>query len=69
MCKFFVYLDLKHNRLVIVNEAIKNSDFLLLMDNNGMDSDTLHSFCKVFCIGYIMGSKNKTPINNINEFQ
>ena len=69
MYKFFVYLDLKSNRLMIVNEAIENNDFLQLMNNNGQDSNTLHSFCKLFCIGYIMGSNKKTPINDINEFK
>lgn len=69
MYKFFVYLDVKSNRLTILNEAIENNDYLHLMDNNGQDSNSLLSFCKLFCIGYIMGSNKKTPVNDINEFK
>jgi hypothetical protein len=69
MYKLFVYLDLKSNRLMIVNEQIENHYFLQLMNNDGQNLSMLYSFCKLFCIGYIMGSSKKTPINDINEFQ
>lgn len=69
MYKLFVYLDLKSNRLMIVNEQIENNNFFQLMKNNGQDLTMLYSCCKLFCIGYIMGSNKETPINDINEFQ
>jgi len=68
MYKHLVYLDTKANRLIIVNKAIQNDNFVQLMNNNGPDEKELLDFCKAFCIGYIMGSDNKKPINDINEF-
>jgi len=68
MYKFIVYLDTKANRLIIVNETIQNDNFVQLMANNGPNEKLVSNFCKVFCIGYIMGSDNKKPVNDINEF-
>jgi hypothetical protein len=71
--KNFVYLDTKANRLMIVQEPINNKDYVQLMDNNGADTfsdrQTLLTFCKMFCIGYVMGGGNKKPINDLNEFR
>ena len=68
MYKFYVYLDSKNNRLIIVDKGIENEDFLQLLDINGQEKETIHTYCKLFCIGYIIGSKEETPINDINEF-
>lgn len=71
--KNFVYLDTKANRLMIVQEPIENKDYNHLMDNNGEDTlsnrHILLGFCKMFCIGYIKGSGNNKPINDLNEFR
>ena len=68
----FVYLDTKANRLMIVQEPIEKKDYLKLMDNDGDDTssnqETLLTFCKIFCIGYIIGTGNKKPINDVKEF-
>lgn len=69
----FVYLDKKANRLIIVQEPVDNKDFIKLMDNNGIYSfnnrEVLLQCCKMFCIGFIIGTDNKKPINDLNEFK
>lgn len=69
MSENFVYIDLKNNRLTIVSQAIDSKDFFELMSNKGEDRDLCLAFCKMFCIGYMIGSGNKSPINDINEFK
>ena len=73
MIKYFVYLDTNVNRLIIVNEPINKISFRLLMDNNGIDTSLnrqlLLTYCKMFCIGYMVGVGKNMPINDINEFR
>lgn len=65
----YVYLDTKANRLLIVQKPLDDKDFLQLMTNNGTSQELSINYCKLFCLGYMIGAKNKMPINNINEFQ
>ena len=70
MYQFFVYLIKSENRLVILKEKINNPDYLYLMDNYGDDEEICEYFSKIFCIGYMQGTKNGTkPVNDINEFK
>jgi hypothetical protein len=69
MIKFYVYLILSQNRLVIMETENTSSDYFRLMDNNGYDRVLQLSQCKLFCIGYTNGSKLKNPvINSVLEF-
>ncbi len=70
--EFYVYLILSENRLVILRQKVENSDYYLILNNSGDSSqiNLLESFCKTFCLGFILGSEStKRPINNIYEFQ
>jgi hypothetical protein len=70
MNQCFVYYIKSQNRLIILKDRINNSDYYLLMDNNGGSESELYNLCKTFCIGYILGSQNGlAPINNVIEFQ
>jgi len=65
----YVYLDTKANRLLIVQKPLDDKDFLQIMTNNGTSQELSINYCKLFCLGYMIGDKNKMPINNINEIQ
>ncbi len=70
MNQCFVYLILDLNRLIILTSRFDNPNYKLLMDNNGGPYNTLYDLCKVFCIGYILGTENgKRPTNDIQDFQ
>lgn len=65
----YVYLDTKANRLLIVQNPLNNKDFLQLMKNNGTNQELSINYCKLFCLGYMVGAENKMPVNDIKEFQ
>ena len=67
----FVYLILSQKRLVIVSSKITDKDYHELM-NTGADGpeSLLITTCKMFCIGYIMGTQSGIkPVNLLEEFQ
>jgi hypothetical protein len=63
----YVYLDTNINRLLITTTQLDPQKFSLLLSSSGNFSLGLTQ-CKLYCIGYIAGSLNKPPINDINEF-
>lgn len=66
----YVYLDTKANRLVLVQSPLDNKDFIELMKNEGTDQNLSINYCKIFCLGYILGSLRLTPVvNDIKEFE
>lgn len=66
MYTYYVYLNITENRLIITSQKIIDKKYSQLMHSTGSISLDI---CKMFCIGYIMGSKFKTPINSIEEFK
>jgi hypothetical protein len=70
----FVYLILSQKRLVILSSKMNDRDYRELMNTGndggiGMES-LLMTTCKMFCIGYIMGSQSSIkPVNLLEEFQ
>lgn len=64
----YVYIDTNINRLLITTTQLYEERFFQLMSCDGVVSIALRN-CKLFCIGYILGSSNKTPINDIHEFE
>lgn len=70
MHKFFVYLIVSENRLVILKLKNNNPDYFFLMDVNGDDVHHFEYLCKTFCLGFILGAKfEKKPINDLCEFK
>lgn len=70
MNDYYVYLIQSQKRLTIEKQKIINPDYLHLMDNNGVDEEIRLNFCKLFCLGYLLGNKNKKTelVNNPLEF-
>lgn len=60
-----VYLH-KGVRLVITSSKIEHEDYVQLMNTTSIAPEFT---CKVFCMGYVIGSQNVPPINDINEFK
>ena len=70
MYKYFVYLIISENRLIIVDGQIKNSDYCQLMDTCGGNLELAINSCKMFCLGYIYGGQyGKQVKNSPYEFQ
>ena len=70
MYYFYVYLILSENRIVILKNKMVDDDYFELMNCNGVNEYNLLSTCKMFCFGYMIGSKHKRKlVNNIYEFQ
>ena len=74
MYKGFVYLIISENRLVITEQAIVDTDYHLLMNNNGGNRHYIREICNVFCLAYIYGTQHgkatsKEISNNVYEFQ
>lgn len=70
MNQCFVYLIIDANRLVILSSRYDSPNYKLLMDNNGGDYISLYNLCKMFCIGYILGTEvGYRPENDIQEFK
>ena len=63
----YVYLDTINNRLLISRTKMDNKVYFEFMNTDNDISG--EAICKTFCAGYIIGSKNKTPINDIMEFR
>ncbi len=65
----YVYLVNSQNRLVISESPITNSNYVLLLDNNGPDRFQLMLVAKFYCIGIITGGNMKrTIVNDFKEF-
>ena len=71
MNDYYVYLIKSQNRLTIVKQKIVDTDYIHLMDNNGGDEQIRFNFCKLFCLGYVIGNMNKGTkvVNELIEFQ
>ena len=71
MNDYYVYLIKSQNRLTIVKQKIVDKDYVHLMDNNGGDEQIRFNFCKLFCLGYVLGNMNKETkvVNELIEFQ
>jgi len=67
---YYVYLILSENRLVIMENKFVNDDYHLLMDNNGENKISLYNTCKIFCLGYLYGSRSngRIIINDPHEY-
>lgn len=68
----YVYLIKSEQRLVILKQPVYNSDYHMLLNNNGSNPIELETYCKLFCMGYIYGHNDgdRSPIvNSIYEFQ
>ena len=70
MTNWYVYLKLNENRLVINNSKINDNNYHQLMYSHGMNSALGLNNCKIFCLGYLYGNKEKRMIiNDLQEFQ
>lgn len=68
--KMYVYLVISHELLIISANEINDANFMLLYDNEKNLYQECYEFCKVFCIGYIMGSVALIkPVNKIKDFE
>lgn len=66
----FVYLILSQRRLVILSSKMHDKDYHELMNTADGPESFLITTCKMFCIGFIMGSQSGTnPVNLLEEFQ
>ena len=67
--KKYVYLKKDENRLVITSQNLdedNNYRFFIFVEND--DEDVVNKACQVFCMGYICGSQNEKPVNELHEF-
>jgi hypothetical protein len=62
---YYVYLNLKENKIYILDYKRFNIDWSLLYKKEGFNSITE---CKSFALGFIMGSVYDKPINSLSEF-
>ena len=70
MFEYFVYLIISEKRLVILDHPMNDKNYYKLMDNNGGDQQMLYHICKIFCLGYLYGSKYENHVvNSPYEFQ
>ena len=68
MIKYYVYLNLKENRLIMTQSEIPVGNFQLMM-TEGYNHQILSTSCKTFCLGYLYGSQSKRKlVNDPNEF-
>ena len=67
---YYVYLTIDQNRLVITESKINDGNYRKLMDNNGGNRQQLFNTCKMFCLGYLYGSRNggRKVVNDPHEF-
>jgi len=64
---YYVYLIKNENRLVITNYESNDSNWHLLMDNNGTNINLLYQLCLTYCIGVIDGSNSGLVLTNSRE--
>lgn len=66
-CKY-IYLIISQKRLVIADHEIIDEDYKELLNTNGPDLSIINNSCKIFCFGYILGSRNGGVVNTLKEF-
>lgn len=63
MYKFYVYLILSENRLVILKQQITDKDYHELVKITRNHEECGRDSCKMFCLGYILGSQGDRKID------